>query len=95
MAVEPLPAVCFYGAMQGTAPQTEGQRRLAICVNGPRGSKRKLAAVAGISDVTLSHLLSGRRRPSLDVALALEKATRGRVKVQSWARQPPRTRGGK
>ena len=50
--------------------------------HGITGSK--LAQLAGLSSMQVAHLLKGRRRASLAVAVALELATRGAVKPRAW-----------
>ena len=41
----------------------------------------------GISGAYLSQLASGIRKPSLDVAFAIERETGGQVSMQSWGEQ--------
>lgn len=47
-------------------------------------SQAELARQAKISRSYLSELVSGAKVPSLKVALAIERATRGKVKAASW-----------
>lgn len=49
-------------------------------------SQKRWAARLGISPSYLSLLLRGHKQPSLDLAVAIEKATDGRVAVASWVR---------
>lgn len=46
-------------------------------------SQARLAAVVGVSRSYMNELVSGTKTPSLPVALAIEKATKGKVKVAS------------
>lgn len=50
-----------------------------------------LAQQAGLSSMQVAHLLKGRRRASLEVAVALELATRGAVTPRAWT-QPAESR---
>lgn len=52
-------------------------------------SQTKLSEVLGISRSHMSLIVSGERKPSLDLALAIERATDGAVPVSSWAANPP------
>ena len=52
-------------------------------------TQRALAAQLGISPSHLSEIVSGRKRPSLDVAFDIERATGGMVPVQSWGPTHP------
>lgn len=45
----------------------------------------ELARRLGLSNGYLHNLLRGNRRPSLDMALRIERATDGAVPVQAWA----------
>lgn len=44
----------------------------------------QLAQLSGLAPMQLYHILRGRRRASLEVAVRLQDATRGAVKVRSW-----------
>lgn len=48
------------------------------------GRQQDLADLIGISRPYLSGLLSGKKRPSLDLALRIEDVTRGAVPAASW-----------
>lgn len=43
------------------------------------------AGTIGLSRSHLSEIISGRKRPSLDVAFAIARATSGDVPVEAWA----------
>lgn len=47
-------------------------------------SQAQLARQANISRSYLSELVNGAKVPSLKVAMAIERATRGKVKAASW-----------
>ena len=53
-----------------------------LATHGMNGST--LAELAGLSSMQVAHLLKGRRRASLAVAVALELATRGAVTPRAW-----------
>jgi hypothetical protein len=48
--------------------------------NAPRGAKTALALKLGISKTWMSLLVSGREVPSPELCMAIERATKGRVK---------------
>lgn len=48
-------------------------------VTAPHGTKARIAAECGISRTWLSQILSGRKVPGPDLAIAIEKATGGAV----------------
>jgi len=50
--------------------------------------KADFARQIGVSAAQLSQYLSGYRRPSYELMIAIEAATGGEVKVQSWAHMP-------
>lgn len=56
---------------------------LATYLAGKRNAE--FARRLGISDAFLSQLLSGKRRPSLDLAFKIERATAGLVPASVWA----------
>ena len=43
------------------------------------------AQTVGITDSYACHLRKGRKRPSIEVALRIERATEGAVPVAAWA----------
>lgn len=47
-------------------------------------TQAQLAEMVGVSRGYMSELVKGPKTPGLRVALAIEKATRGKVKVSSW-----------
>lgn len=60
-----------------------GRERLAEWRDRSRISQKDMAAMFGITDSYLSQVLSGRRRPGLDIAVRIEALTG--VPVQSWS----------
>ena len=48
------------------------------------GNQRDLAEAFCISQAHLSSLLSGKKRPSLDLAVRIERVTNGKVPAASW-----------
>jgi transcriptional regulator with XRE-family HTH domain len=44
----------------------------------------EFAGLAGLSLMQVSHLYNGRRRASFEVAFAIEEATNGEIKAESW-----------
>lgn len=63
---------------------TMGHRRLRSFLRRSELSAAQLAKLAGLSPAQVSHLMVGRRRASLDVAVRLQRATRGAVPCESW-----------
>ncbi|WP_411838689.1 helix-turn-helix transcriptional regulator [Paracoccus sp. ME4] len=49
-----------------------------------RVTQRSFADVVGLSRSHLNEIISGRKRPSLDVAFAIARATSGAVPVDAW-----------
>ena len=47
-------------------------------------TQREAAAILGISRPHLSQVVSGSKRPSLDLAVRIERLTDGAVPVSSW-----------
>jgi len=58
--------------------------RLQEYANAFEGNQRDLAATFGISQPYLSLLLAGKKRPSLELAFRIDRATSGSVPVGSW-----------
>ncbi|MBC7156376.1 MAG: helix-turn-helix transcriptional regulator [Rhodobacteraceae bacterium] len=56
-------------------------------------SQREWAARFGVSEPYLSDLLRGNRRPSLDLACRIERATGGAVPALSWVPAAPTEKG--
>lgn len=52
-------------------------------------SRAEWAAELQISEAFLSQIVNGRKRPSLDVAFRIERATNGAVPASSWATDHP------
>lgn len=67
--------------------RTRGHQRLRRFLTKSELRPYQLARLAGISQMQLSHLITERRRPSLDVAIALDEASRGAIPPQSWKRR--------
>lgn len=55
------------------------------------GKQHDLAAAFGISRPHLSLLLAGKKRPSLELAIRIERATDGAVPATSWIDVPEKT----
>lgn len=51
-------------------------------------SQNAFARLSGIAQPQVSMYVTGRRRPSIETAIAIERATRGMVPVHSWADLP-------
>lgn len=60
--------------------------RLTKHLEGMGISQRVFAARIGCSPSHLSDILSGRRAPSLSLALAIQRETSGAVPVDVWVR---------
>jgi len=52
-------------------------------------TQREAAAKLDISRPHLAQIVSGAKRPGLDLALRIERLTDGAVPVSSWARREP------
>ena len=63
---------------------TRGHKTLLRFLKKSELTPSQLAQLAGISQMQISHLIQGRRRASLEVAVALEQATLGAVTARSW-----------
>ena len=48
--------------------------------NKPHGSKAEMAATLGITKTWMSLIISERQQPSVELAIAIEKYTKGKVK---------------
>lgn len=64
--------------------ETRGHRRLRLFLQKTELTINQLAILAEISPQQIYHLTEGRRRASLDVAAALERATNGAIKATYW-----------
>lgn len=53
-------------------------------------SQARLAELVGVSRAYMSELVGGTKTPSLSVAAAIERATRGKVKAVSWVKDEAR-----
>jgi transcriptional regulator with XRE-family HTH domain len=67
---------------------------------GPISRNRKtsqtdFATKAGLLASMISHYCNGSRRPGLDAALAIEKASGGKVPASTWSAKKARGRGSK
>ncbi|MBO9457310.1 helix-turn-helix transcriptional regulator [Paracoccus sp. R12_1] len=47
-------------------------------------TQKTFAEAVGLSRSHLNEIISGRKRPSLDVAFAIARATNGAISVDSW-----------
>ena len=70
---------------------THFQRYLMTRFNG---NQRELAQALDISQPYTSLLLSGKKRPSLALAVRIERATGGLVPVHSWVETETETEAG-
>lgn len=61
-----------------------GMENLATYLKSEKISQREFALSIGINHSVVSRFASGRARPSLSTALAIERATGGRVPVVAW-----------
>lgn len=59
--------------------------KLASYLEQARVSQADFAAALGVKQPTVSRLVNGVQRPSLDLAIAIERVTRGAVPFTSWA----------
>ena len=64
--------------------RTKGCRLLAAHLSRSDELQRDFAQRAGMSKSMLSHILAGRRRPTLDAALGIQEASGGAVPAPSW-----------
>lgn len=64
--------------------RTRGARLLAEFLRRAELSQFELASLAGVSPMQVSHLILGRRKPSLKTAVRLEQMTRGKVPTKAW-----------
>jgi len=63
---------------------TIGHERLRRFLGQTQLNISELARLADCTPLQISHLLAGRRRASLDLAVRIDKATNGAVDVYSW-----------
>ena len=63
--------------------------QFATYVKAVATSRSDLAKEMGISRPYLSLILTGRRRPSLELAIRIERLTDGAVPVSSWIANEP------
>ena len=61
--------------------------QLAAHITATGQSQAALASDLGISRSHMSELVSGAKKPSLDLAFAIERATGGAVPASSWVDQ--------
>lgn len=62
--------------------------KLGTWVSAQGWNRQQLADKLGISLATASRLCSGLRRPGLELAIQIEKLTRGAVPVTCWTEVP-------
>lgn len=66
---------------------TPGQQ-LSAWMKANKINQTELAPRIGVTTSMLSHILSGRKRPSLDTANRIASATEGAVPTAAWSIQP-------
>lgn len=59
--------------------------RLRKYLEQERISQADFARLAGLSQPALSQYVSGVRRPNVDAALAIERASNGAIPMSDWA----------
>lgn len=64
--------------------RTRGCRLLKRHIKDGWVSKKAFADASHISPTMLSHILSGRRRPTLDAAFTIAEASNGVVPASMW-----------
>lgn len=77
-------AHCFgvrYTRRMGT---TRGHNELAGWLKRAELTGAQLAQLSGLAPMQIYHILSGRRRASLEVAVRIDEATRGAVPCRLW-----------
>lgn len=62
-----------------------GRARLARYLEKKGESQRAFERRVDLNDGMISRYLSGERRPGIDIAAAIERATGGAVSAVSWA----------
>jgi plasmid maintenance system antidote protein VapI len=62
--------------------ETVGHRKLRRFLK--KTTAAELAKLTGLTPMQISHLVCGRRKASLDVAVRLEKASKGKIAAKSW-----------
>ena len=67
---------------------TKAHRRLRRFLRKSELTAKDLAQLSGLTPMQISHLICGRRRASLEVAVALEKVTQGAVAPRAWLEKP-------
>lgn len=55
-------------------------------------TQEEFAAKSGVPQPLVSKYANGKRRPHLDNAIAIERATDGKVPVESWTKAPAKKR---
>ena len=64
--------------------QTKGCALLVQHIEKYALTKKMFAEASGISSSMLSHILAGKRQPTLAVAFLIERASEGEVPAASW-----------
>lgn len=64
-----------------------GMTHLAAYLAQKNMTQAQLAEMVGVSRAYMSQLVKGPKTPSLAVASAIERATKGRVKASDWVQQ--------
>ena len=65
-------------------PKTHGSQLMLVWLREARMDQTEFAAKHAIHLGHFNHILHGRRGLSLDVAVKIEKATKGKVPPRSW-----------
>ena len=68
----------------------DGSEKLAAYLDAQKLTQEQFAQLAGVPGPQVSLWLSRRRRPGLESALKIARATRGEVKPEDWI-VPPKT----
>jgi transcriptional regulator with XRE-family HTH domain len=55
-------------------------------------TQRELALACGLREATISRIINRIRRPGIDSAAAIERATDGAVPASAWVREIPEPR---
>lgn len=75
-----------------TCPRV-GEDALARWIDGRGPERADVAARVGITRGTMNLLCRDARKPSLELAFAIERLTRVRITARSWLRVPPHVTG--
>jgi transcriptional regulator with XRE-family HTH domain len=76
-------------------PEPKGSELLVKHLEDSKTSQTDFAQKAGLLASMISHYCNGSRRPGLDAALAIDKASGGKVPASTWSAKKARGRGSK